>query len=317
MTKEQTTQKEAIRTELQKLREQANTANAQIKKFIDTRDELNEQVKKNREEINALKTERDCINEKVKTLKLQRDAVRAKSNPFTEEINGLKEKIETLKKRLPRESQRDLQEELDAIEWKISTTSLDLKEEKMLIENVKQLEISLSGYKKIDAQRNKIKDLIAQRKVFDDEADVVHKEVTELAEKSQAIHSSMIEKVNFVKISRSQADAAHQSFLKTKEEVTAIYERITELSMQLRGINEALRDEYAARKAASEQAAKQQQQTYTERQQEQKNKDQAIKEKLGAEARDKLQKGQKLSWNEFQLVMGDDASDDDDKEAQN
>jgi len=317
VTKEQTTQKEAIRTELQKLREQANTANAQITKFIDTRNELNEQVKKNREEINNLKTERDSINEKVKTLKQQRDAVRAKSNPFTEEINALKEKIEQLKKRLPRESQKDLQEELDAIEWKISTTSLDLKEEKMLIENVKQLEISLSGYKKIDAQRNKIKDLIAQRKVFDDEADVVHKEVTELAEKSQAIHSSMIEKVNFVKISRAQADAAHQSFLQTKAEVTAFYERITELSMQLRGINEALRDEYAARKAASEQAAKQQQQTYTERQQEQKNKDQAIKEKLGAEARDKLQKGQKLSWNEFQLVMGDDASDDDDKETQN
>ena len=37
-----------------------------------------------------------------------------------------------------------------------------------------------------------------------------------------------------------------------------------------------------------------------------KEKQQAIKEKLGAEARDKLQKGEKLSWNEFQLVMGDD-----------
>ena len=87
--------------------------------------------------------------------------------------------------------------------------------------------------------------------------------------------------------------------------------------MQLRGINEALSDEYTARKAEYEQAAKQQQQTYTERQQEQKNKDQAIKEKLEAEARDKLQKGQKLSWNEFQLVMDDDKSDDDDKETQN
>ena len=317
MTKEQTTQKEAIRTELQKLREQANTANAQIKKFIDTRNELNEQVKKTREEINSLKTERDSINEKVRTLKQQRDAVRVKSNPLTEEINVAKGKIEELKKRLPRENQKDLQEELDAIEWKISTTSLDLKEEKMLIENVKQLEIALSGYKRIDAQRSKIKDLIAQRKVFDDEADVVHKEVTELAEKSQAIHSSMIEKVNAVKISRAQADAAHQAFLKTKEDVTTMYERITELSMQLRGINEALRDEYAARKAASEQAAKQQQQTYTERQQEQKNKEQAIKEKLGAEARDKLQKGEKLSWNEFQLVMGDDDSEDNDKKTQN
>ena len=34
-----------------------------------------------------------------------------------------------------------------------------------------------------------------------------------------------------------------------------------------------------------------------------------MKDKLGAEARDKLQKGEKLSWNEFQLVMGDEEED--------
>ena len=55
------------------------------------------------------------------------------------------------KKKLPRERQQDLQEELEAIEWKIQTTSLDLQEEKGLIENVKQLEILLSSYKKIDS----------------------------------------------------------------------------------------------------------------------------------------------------------------------
>ena len=50
--------------------------------------------------------------------------------PITIEINTIKDKIDELKKKLPRESQRELQEEHDAIEWKISTTSLDLKEEK-------------------------------------------------------------------------------------------------------------------------------------------------------------------------------------------
>jgi uncharacterized coiled-coil DUF342 family protein len=311
-------QKDAVREQLQKLREQANTANVQINKFIENRNQLNEQVKRAREEIAGQKTERDGINVKVKELKQQRDAIRAQSAPITAAINGVKDKIAELKKKLPRESQRELQEEHDAIEWKISTTSLDLQEEKILIENVKQLEILLSGYKKIDVQRNKIKDLIAQRKVFDEQADVVHKEVTDLAKKSQDIHSVIVEKSNAVKISRAQADSAHQSFVKTKEELTPLYEKITELSMQMRGLNEAIMEENKARRAAYEEESKLKQQSVMERQQATKLKEQAIKEKLEAEAKVKLQKGEKLSWNEFQLVMGeDDSEDNDDKETQN
>jgi hypothetical protein len=90
-----------------------------------------------------------------------------------------------------------------------------------------------------------------------------------------------------------------------------MYEKITELSMQLRGINETLREEYKARKAeyesrkaADEEYAKQSQHALKE-------KEQVIKEKLEAEARNKLQKGEKLSWNEFQ------DAEDEDKETKN
>ena len=280
MTKEQTSQKEDIKQQLQKLREQANTANAQISKHIENRNQLNDQFKKAREEIDELKKERDSINEKVKALKQERDAIRAQTSPITEEINLAKGKIDELKKKLPRVSQRELQEEFDAIEWKIQTTSLDLKEEKLLIEDVKQLEIQLSGYKKIDAQHKKINDLIAQRRVFDNQADVVHKELTDLANKSQAIHSIIVEKVNSTKMIRAQADGEHQAFLKTKEEISSLYEKITELSMQLRGVYDSLREEYKARKASNEQTAKDQQQAFLERQQATKVKEQAIKEKL-------------------------------------
>ena len=131
-------------------------------------------------------------------------------DPINEEIKTIRDKITKLKKTLPRESQRELQEEHDAIEWKISTTSLDLQQEKRLIENVKELELLLSGYKKIDAQNVKLRDLFAKRKVFEDQADVLHKEVTDLAAKSQAIHSTLMEKVNTMRISKAQADAQHQ-----------------------------------------------------------------------------------------------------------
>jgi uncharacterized coiled-coil DUF342 family protein len=305
VTKEQNIiQKQEINQQIQKLREEANTANAQIKSYIERRNQLNEEVKKAREEIAGLKAERDGINEKVKLLKGQRDAVRAQSDPITAEIRAAREKIAELKKNLPRESQRELQEEHDAIEWKISTTSLDLQEEKMLIENVRQLEILLSGYKRIDTQNNKIKQLLTQRKTFDAQADVLHKELTDLAAKSQEIHSRMIEKVNAMKVSRAQADSQHQLYVKTKEEILPpIYEKIGQLIGQLNNLKASIakeaREEAQIRikaRNAAEQAKKE--------------KEQAIKEKLGAEARDKLQKGQKLSWNEFQLVMGDESKED-------
>lgn len=303
MTSENTRRKEEIREQIRKLREEAKTANARIKGFIEQRNQMNEQVKKARAEIGGLKTERDAINEKVKLLKQQRDATRAKSEPITKQVEAVKEKISELKKKLPRDRQQDLQEEHQAIEWKISTTSLDLQEEKMLIEQVKELEILLANYKRIDNQKSKINDLIAQRKVVDAEADVFHKELTDLAKKSQEIHAVMIEKVNAAKISRAQADSLHQSYLKTKEELTPLYEKITELSMQLRGLDASLREETKARKMAHEQAVREDQQAIKE-------KEQAIKQKLEAEAKDKLQKGEKISWNEFQLVMGDDEKED-------
>ena len=75
-------------------------------------------------------------------------------------------------------------------------------------------------------------------------------------------------------MTRAQADSAHQAYLKNKEMLGPLYEKITELSMQLRNINDALRDEYKARKAeyenrkaADAEYAKQSQQAIKEKEQ--------------------------------------------------
>lgn len=315
MTKEQSiSQKQEIYDQIRKLREDASKADAQIKACIERRNQLNEEVKRAREEVDALKAERDTINEKVKGLKNQRDAVRDQIQPIADEIKSIRDKIAEHKKNLPRESKRELQEEHDAIEWKIATTSLDLQEEKRLIENVKQLEIMLSGYKKIDVQNNKIRELLIHRKVFDEQADVLHKEVTELATKSQEIHSKMIEKVNVMKISRAQADSQHQLYIKTKEEIIPpIYEKIGQLIGQLNSVKASIAKEANAEAQRRRDAAQIRNKEKVANEKAYKEKEQAIKEKLGAEARDKLQKGEKLSWNEFQLMMGDDSEDQEEK----
>jgi len=305
---------EDINQQIEKLREQANTADAQIQKFIEQRNQLNDQVKKTRQEIDELRTERDGINEKVKLLKRQRNEIRATAAPITEEINAIKEKISELKKKVPRETQQDLQEEHDAIEWKIQTTSLDLQEEKGLIENVKELEILLSSYKKIDLRYKKMKDLLIQRQTIEAQADVIHNELTDLVKKSQEIHLRMVEKVNAAYVGRAQADSLHQAYLKAKEDILLFQVKIAELTGQIQGLKASMWEEEKARRMAAhlaaQQASKEKEEADKETQHSNKEKEQAIREKLEAEARNKLQKGEKLSWNEFQLVMGEDEEDD-------
>ena len=56
----------------------------------------------------------------------------------------------------------------------------------------------------------KIKELIDQRKVLDAQADVFHKELTDLAKKSQDLHAAMIEKVSSVKKDKAEADGLQE-----------------------------------------------------------------------------------------------------------
>jgi uncharacterized coiled-coil DUF342 family protein len=298
-----------INTQIDRLKEQTRENNEKIKKFIEKRDQLHEKVRKTRDEVNVLKAERDALNEKVKQLKQQRDAVRVNVEPIMAEVNALNEKIDALKKNLPRISQRELQKELDAIEWKISTTSLDLKEEKHLIENVKELEIQLSGYKKIGKQHDKIKELIAHRKTFEVQADVYHKELTELAKKSQDIHAQMMEKVNSMKKDRTEADGLHQSFIIAKEQNNLMYEQIRQLISQSTGVRASMREQYQTRRREDDAQRKEQEEKRKQEQAERAVKEAAIKEKIGSEAREKLSRGEKVSWDEFALMLGDGKDD--------
>jgi uncharacterized coiled-coil DUF342 family protein len=299
-----------ISQQIEKLREQTFKVNAQIEKFIEKRDQLHEKIRASHQEINQLKTERDSLNEKVKLLKQQRDFTRTKILEIVEKIKVIDEKIKELKKKTPRVNQRELQEELDAIEWKIQTTSLDLQEEKRLIENVKQLEIQLGGFKKIDRQYKKIAELQNERKPLQAQADGFHHELTEIVKKSQDLHQKMIMKFEQVKNDKAEADNQHKAYIESKEKTKDLLVEIAVLTGHINGLQNSIREQNRSfREKESDERAKEREKAEEERKQKMLS-EKGLKEKLGSEAKDKLQRGEKLSWNEFQLVMGDDAEND-------
>jgi uncharacterized coiled-coil DUF342 family protein len=285
LTEQQKTNEIArITQQLAALREQVNNANAETKTQVEKRDELNEQFMKLRLEIRELKNERDNLNEKVQTLKQQRDEARTKFRANIEKVKAHSQKITELKKKTPKVSRRELRKEFERIEWKIQTTPLDMQEEKRLVENVKQLETQLKLYKKIDQRVKKIAELRKELETLEESADTAHQELTKTVKKSQEIHAKMIAKINESKTIKTDADSLHAAYIQAKEQIKPLYDDIKKLTEQRKKLQDAVREENEKRK---------------------KNTEKALREKLESQARDKLQRGEKLSWDEFKLLEED------------
>jgi uncharacterized coiled-coil DUF342 family protein len=310
-----------INQQIESTEKQAIEAQKEIEKIVEKRDKLNQQCKQLRQEIHALKTERDAINEKVHTLKTQRDETRTTVRPVIEEIKVAREKIAELRKKTPKRRQSDLQKELNDIEWKIQTTSLDLKEEKRLIEDVKQLEIQLSAYKKIDAQYKRIAELQHGLKAVDSTGGKLHSELSELAQKSQELHQKMIEKIAEAKKTKEEADNLHNTFLLEREKARQLDEQKRRLAYEERNLQRLERQQRASERQERQAQRLQERQMWEsqrkieeeQRQQETETRkvaEKELKEKLGCEAREKLEKGKKLSWQEFQLLAGENEEED-------
>ncbi len=276
-----------IENRISLLYEQANRAKAETRKLIEKRDKLNEEFAKLRQEIRDAKSQRDSSNEKVQTLKLLRDECRAKTRSIIEDIKTRQEKIAQLQKKTPKQSYFQLKKEQEDIEWKIQTSSLDLQEEKRLVDIVKQLEIQMETYKKMEKQQQKIAEMRKELKNLDEKANAFHQELSTSAQKSQEIHQKIISKIEESRKAKNEADSIHQMYLKLRLETEPTRAELGKLLEKRKRLQQLLKEEDNRKKKTSELA---------------------LKEELSSRAKEKLQRGEKLSWHEFQLLADDEAN---------
>jgi uncharacterized coiled-coil DUF342 family protein len=249
--------------------------------WAEKRDRRNERFKEIRDEIIELKHERDKANEKVKELKQKRDEARARIKRKIEEIKSIRQEVKAVADKKPSQAFRFLQEQFDNIEWKIQTTSLSLQEEKELVEQVKQIEIQLNVYRKLEQLKHKILDLQTEINALQAEGKSCHDGLTRMAQKSQECHQKMLEKIEESKKVKAEADSLHQTFVQTREKEKPIREEIANVLDQMRQFRGEMREEEAIEKKQSEEA---------------------IRSELEQQAREKLKRGEKLTWEEFQLL---------------
>jgi len=171
--------------------------------------------------------------------------------------------------------------EIEEIDWKIQTNSLPVKEEQELVNRVRYLETLLVDQKKVGKVKDKLFKLRAEEQKFGAEAKTVHDKLSELAEQSQKCHAQMIEILEKARELQAEASEAHQKFVEAKEEAQKIHQKFVEVLGKIKSLQQDLK-ETADKKQAERQSE--------------------LKDELEKRALEKLKSGEKLMWEEFQLL---------------
>ena len=280
-TQEKTQAINELTRKLAPLTEQKDTLDDEVNRLAEKRNRLNEELRTLRGEIQELRSERDQANEKVKELKQQRNTTTATIREKIEEIKKLSEERHDFSKKIPSRSHRALQEEVESIDWKIQTSSLTLHEEKDLVGEVKALETQLGVHRKVEQLERKVDALQTEVKNLKIERERCHKALTAHSQKSQEIHAKMLSKIEESRKTKMEADGAHKRFLEAREKTKPLRDEIAAISYKIRQLETEVREEHEKERKQSENL---------------------LRKTLENRAMEKLKRGEKLSWEEFQLV---------------
>jgi uncharacterized coiled-coil DUF342 family protein len=176
---------------------------------------------------------------------------------------------------------RDIQREIENLEWKIQTTSLTVKEEELLIDQVRRLESQLLVQKQIKKSKDKLMELRTEGKALETEAKNYHEKLSALAQQSQKFHEEMLKTFNQARGLKVEADNAHQKYVEIKKQAQNLHQKCIELLGQIKTFRQELRE-----KEEKEQAKRQRE----------------LRKELEERALEKLKRGEKLTWEEFKIL---------------
>ena len=191
---------------------QRDDLNEKTREWADRRDELNAQVRKLIEEANAKREMRDKLNAEVKQVKASRDEWNQKFNELSEKVIDLK------REKMPKSGQsiKKFKAELRALEKKHMTSVLNPSKERALVEEIGALSSKVKAMEKEMEQFTEVKVAEKEAREAKDNAESFHRQVSELAEKAQSEHDSMLKLYEEADTLRKEADAAQEKFIETK-----------------------------------------------------------------------------------------------------
>lgn len=263
----------------------------QVDEAVRQRDALNGEVKALSAKVRELKTKRDSLNAKVRELKQKRDEARAAASQKRATLSKLLEQAGQISEQL-QGSMSDLSKQVKRLEWYVQTTPLDPKSERNIVAKIGELEAKLAKHKGLRNVRDKLLRLKVEVAALRMQAQSTHQELTSIAEESEKVHSEMQEVVKLLTARKKEADQKHTEYLDQSKQR---HEAITTLRKNSMRIEE-IRSQIGEVKVSSK----------TE-------KGEKLRSKYKEAANEKLRTGGKLSFEEFQALMGDTLSGSEDE----
>jgi len=195
-----------ILAESEEHKNRRNELNSSASKFARERNTLNNQTREFVEEAQKNKDLRDKYNQDVLDLKAQRNDFNDKANVLFEEIEEFKKEHGTLKNR----GIKELQKQIEHMEYRQQTEVFTTDKERELIEKIKQMMAQVRGQEAELEQNKEMRTKITEARDFRKLASDLHAKVTEFAELAQKHHDLMVESYRKADKSREAADAAHK-----------------------------------------------------------------------------------------------------------
>ncbi|HET6580284.1 MAG TPA: phosphoserine phosphatase [Methanoregula sp.] len=225
-----------ILAESEEHKNRRNELNAAASKFARERNTLNNQTREFVEEAQKNKDLRDKSNQDVLDLKAQRNEFNDKANVLFEDIEAFKKEHGTLKNR----GIKELQKQIEYMEYRQQTEVFTTDKERELIEKIKQMMAQVREQEAELEQNKEMRTKITEARDFRKLASDLHAKVTEFAELAQKHHDLMVEFYRKADKSREAADAAHKSFVEAQESADAEHKFFIACQKELRDYDKVI-----------------------------------------------------------------------------
>jgi len=283
-----------LQNEYQQMTELGQRVAAIERKLAKTKEESNDLVKKKRAlleraarmkgEVDGAALERDRANGKVQELKGRIDRIMG-------EVSGLKAKIEEkggkldgLRAKLAGD-ERQLNKQLDALEWKLVTAGSSAKEESAIVESIAELRRKLAPYEGANKVALEMRAMRAQAGALRGELGAILGEKRALVEEAHRRHDSFIEL-------RDKRIDVLKEVSKIREEVSELKARADKELMDLVTANAEMHALQMKMRRARE-----------EKMQESQRQERDAKKRVAQLADEKLKRGESLTWDEFKILL--------------
>ncbi|RLE49607.1 MAG: hypothetical protein DRJ31_04340 [Candidatus Methanomethylicota archaeon] len=257
---------------------------ATFQSYVAKKREIIQEIKALREQARQEKELRDQVNQKITELKNSRKELNVKRLKLLDEARKLEREAKSLIKGV-NASEEELIQKLNELEWKYQTSSLSLEEDKRMVQIITALEHKLKLYEKY---RQLLKEADKKRALSEQvkaEVGNIHNQILSLSKESNEHHKRLLEAKERARRLREEVNRLSEQIAQVKNQIQELKPRLREVRLKIRTLKEQLAEEKAIELAKRAQAVIEKQR------------------QLAHQAKEKLKRGEKLSFEEFSALM--------------